>query len=276
MSPRAFHEPGIWHHWSSIVWKVGVPWQHCSSHCAQEDLQSTKRCALAGIWGPQVIPELCCTPRRAKTGPRWEQDLCTWVCLVGDMNQHEAVSSPNFAGAGWCAHPAALPTQPFTYLLNICWVERTDCPTMPPSPQVSWTTSWSLFPLCTAKKQHRAQNPTQMLSKTARLSRAVRPVTETRRSHCYPSWPSGRAWPDDNLRPDFKFSTSLSETSLQNHISCLFFFQFIKPAWCQKPFTSLQYGTSAHENNLLHCTKLGGTEGQVSSACQGSKAFEHT
>lgn len=73
MSLRAFHEPGIRHHWSSVVSKVGVPWQHCSSHRAQEDLQSTKRFTLMGIWGPRVAPELCCTARRARTGHRWEQ-----------------------------------------------------------------------------------------------------------------------------------------------------------------------------------------------------------
>lgn len=172
------------------------------------------------------------------------------------MNWQEAASSPKFAGVAWCPQPAALPTQPFAYLLNICWVERRDCPTMPPYPQtseVSWKKCWSLFPLCAAKKQHRAQHPTQIVFQNCMQNRAVLPVIETQRSHCHPSWPCGQALPGDNLRPGSQFSTSLSETSLQNHISVFLFFQFIKPAWSQKPFTSLQCGIRAWKQSApLH------------------------
>lgn len=106
--------------------------------------------------------------------------------------------------------------------------------------EVSWKKNWLLFPPCTSKnRQSAASYPNAFQSCTA--NKAVLPVTESQRTHRHPSWTCGRAQTGDKLKPDFQFSTSLSEMSLQTHVSLLFF-QLIKPVRYQKPFTSLHCG----------------------------------
>lgn len=226
----------------------------------REDLQSTKSFTLAGIWGPQVVPR----------------------ASVGEINQHEAKSSPQFAGVVSCLHPAYFSNSAFhlpaKHLLSgkkRLSHHATISSDVRAQPDVSWKKNWLFFPPCTPKKQHRARHPTQMFSKAAQqtklccLSQEVREPIVTHLGHVEElkqviSWNLTLNFPPACQRCHFRltsaffsFSSSSNQRDIRNH--------------------SQAYDVAyVHENSLLHRTKLGGTKGQASSTCQRSKAFQHT